>query len=121
MAKYIGVYSCGHEGVVNIIGPHKDREWKRERIFSNMCPECYKEYIQKQREEVNKKASEQSEEMELSKLEGTEKQIAWANTLRLDFINKVSEYSDEISRVLDNTVVSSFNELSSNETSTERK
>lgn len=96
MAKYIGVYSCGHEGVVNIIGPHKDREWKRERIFSNMCPECYKEYIQKQREEVNKKASEQSEEMELPKLQGTEKQIAWANTLRIDFINKVSKYADEI-------------------------
>lgn len=32
-----------------------------------------------------------------------------------------SEYSDEISRVLDDTVVSSFNELSSNETNTERK
>ena len=95
MAKYSGIYSCGHEGVVNIIGPLKDREWKRERIFSNMCPECYKECIRKQREEANKKASEQTKEMELPQLEGTEKQIAWANTLRIDFINKVSKYADE--------------------------
>ena len=62
MAKYSGIYSCGHEGFVNITGPIKDREWKRERIFSNMCPECYKECIRKQREEANKKASEQTKE-----------------------------------------------------------
>ena len=50
MAKYSGIYSCGHEGVVNITGPIKDREWKTERAFSNMCPECYKKYLEEQKE-----------------------------------------------------------------------
>lgn len=40
MAWYYGTFACGHEGRVNIIGPHKDREWKKERAFSNYCYEC---------------------------------------------------------------------------------
>lgn len=95
MAKYSGIYSCGHEGVVNIIGRHKDREWKKERAFSNMCPDCYKKYLEKQIKEANQKALEETKEMELPELEGTEKQIAWANTLRIDFIKKVTDYADE--------------------------
>lgn len=95
MAKYSGIYSCGHEGVVNIIGRHKDREWKKERAFSNMCPDCYKKYLEKQIKEANQKALEKTKEMELPELEGTEKQIAWANTLRIDFIKKVTDYADE--------------------------
>lgn len=95
MAKYSGIYSCGHEGVVNIIGRHKDREWKKERVFSNMCPDCYKKYLEKQIKEANQKALEETKEMELPELEGTEKQIAWANTLRIDFIKKVTDYADE--------------------------
>lgn len=35
MAWYYGTFACGHEGRVNIIGPHKDRKWKKERAFSN--------------------------------------------------------------------------------------
>lgn len=42
MAWYHGTYSCGHEGRINLIGPTKDREWKKEREFSGLCPECYK-------------------------------------------------------------------------------
>ena len=42
MAWYNGTFSCGHEGRVNVIGKIKDREWKTERKFSNMCPDCYK-------------------------------------------------------------------------------
>lgn len=41
MAWYYGTYSCGHEGRVNIIGPTKDRQWKADRHFGHMCPECY--------------------------------------------------------------------------------
>ena len=40
--KYDGIYSCGHEGVIDIIGPTKDREWKKEHEFSQLCPECRK-------------------------------------------------------------------------------
>ena len=31
--KYYGTYACGHEGVVEIYGPSKDREAKRKMNF----------------------------------------------------------------------------------------
>jgi len=91
MAWYYGTYSCGHEGRVNIIGPVKDRQWKADREFSKMCPECYKQYLEKQREKEILEAKEKAEEMELPELTGTEKQVAWAITLRDQLINKFNK------------------------------
>lgn len=82
MAWYYGIFSCGHEGRVNIIGPTKDREWKKERVFEKLCPECYEKYLAEERKKANKEAIKKAEEMELPMLLGTEKQVAWANTLR---------------------------------------
>lgn len=91
MAWYYGTYSCGHEGRTNIVGPTKDRERKAEWHFSGMCPECYKKQMEEKRAAVNKEAAKKSEEMEISTLKGTERQVAWANTLRMDFLEKVEK------------------------------
>mgnify|MGYP001306836693 CR=1 FL=1 len=91
MAWYYGTYICGHEGRVNIIGPVKDREWKKEREFSKMCPDCYKVHLQKQREEEARRAMELAREMELPALQGTEKQIAWAEKIRQNLIARFEE------------------------------
>lgn len=88
--KYEGIYACGHEGVVNIFGPTKDRQWKKEREFSKICPECYKKARQEELDEENRKAMEAAAEMELPVLIGSEKQVAWATTIRGGFIDKVS-------------------------------
>lgn len=96
MAQYDGVYSCGHEGRVNIIGPMKNREWKRERIFSGLCPECRKKAQEEEREKKDCEAAMLSKEMELPILSGTEKQVKWANTLRIEAINKMNMYAEQI-------------------------
>ena len=54
MAWYYGTYSCGHEGRVNIIGPTKDRQWKADRHFGHMCPECYVKFSMKHFEKGEK-------------------------------------------------------------------
>jgi len=95
MAKYSVTYSCGHEGIVNIIGPHKDREWKRQREESKMCPDCWKKYLEEERERKNREAAEKAAEMELPELTGSPKQVAWANTLRQEFIEKFDEATDD--------------------------
>ena len=91
MAWYYGTYSCGHKGRVNIIGPVKDRQWKADREFSKMCPECYKQYLKKQREKEILEAKKKAEEMKLPELIGTEKQVAWAIVLRNQLINKFNK------------------------------
>ena len=52
MAWYKGTFACGHEGKVNVIGKMKDREWKVNRLFSEVCEECRK----KEQDEANKEA-----------------------------------------------------------------
>jgi hypothetical protein len=51
--KYNITFSCGHKGVVDLVGSGKERERKLDWYqTSGMCPECYKE--QKRAEEAAK-------------------------------------------------------------------
>jgi hypothetical protein len=94
MAWYDGTYSCGHEGRTNVIGPSKDRQWRADAHFRGLCPECWEIKKQEEREKANADAAAKAKEMELPELEGSEKQVAWANTLRQDLI----DYIDTLDR-----------------------
>jgi len=101
MAKYYGTYSCGHEGVTNIIGPTKNREWIKERHFEKLCPDCWEQKRIEEMEKANAEALAKAKEMELPNLEGTEKQVAWANTLRQNFIEKVEKIDKPTMRIIE--------------------
>lgn len=96
MAWYYGEYSCGHEGRVNIIGPVKDREWKKEREFSKLCPECYRKEQEERIKMENEESARLSQELELPELSGTEKQVAWANTIRMNMVSKISDIENKL-------------------------
>ena len=89
MAWYYGTYSCGCEGRTNVVGPTKNRQWITDKKFQGVCPECYKKQKEEEKEKANEEAKEKAKEMELPELVGSEKQIAWANTIRI----KVLEYA----------------------------
>ena len=93
--KYYGTYACGHEGAVQIYGPTKERERKKSYIFSHLCPECEKLEIQKKRDEVNKKSMAFAAELGLPALTGSEKQIAWATTIRNEQMERVNSLVKE--------------------------
>lgn len=80
MAWHYGTYKCGCEGRVDIVGRVKDRQWKADRHFDRTCYDCR-----------NKENEEKAKEMGLPDLKGSEKQIAWANTLRQKFVSEFSE------------------------------
>lgn len=94
MAWYYGTFACGHEGRVNIIGPHKDREYKKEWAFSRSCPECRQKEHEEKIKRENKEASELAKEYEFPNLTGTEKQVVWANTLRMNMYKEVNKKLD---------------------------
>lgn len=81
--KYDVKFSCGHEGVIELYGKQAERERK---IYSaeryGCCPECEA----RKRAEENKKNSELAKAIELPELKGSEKQIAWAETIRMKFV-----------------------------------
>lgn len=91
MAWCKGTYSCGHQGEENITGPTRNREWIAERRFSGLCPECAEKERLKKIGKENKKAAELSEAYELPELTGSEKQVSWANTLRLKRLEEFEE------------------------------
>lgn len=91
MAWYYGTFSCEHEGRVNITGPVKNRQWIADRKFEGLCPKCYEKHLEEERIKANEAAAEKAKEMELPELQGTEKQVAWANTLRQKMIDEINE------------------------------
>jgi hypothetical protein len=80
MASINGTYICGHNGVIRFQGSASKNEW-RKKDFDYLCFEC-------QKKEDNEKAEKFTKENNLIELEGTEKQIAWANTLRHELLTK---------------------------------
>jgi len=94
MAWYYGTYRCNHDGRVNIIGPVKDRQWKADREFSKMCPECWKKHLEEKRQKANEEAAKLAQEMELPELFGSEKQVAWANTIRQNLIEAFGKVAE---------------------------
>lgn len=100
MAWYYGTYNCGHKGKVNITGPSKDRLMKSEWHFSGVCPDCYKKQMEAEKEQKHFEATKKSMEMELPELSGTEKQVAWAITLRLKLIELLHERFEMIDKKL---------------------
>lgn len=94
MAWHEGTYACGHTGRVQIYGPVKDRDWKEKKEFSRLCPDCRKKKFY----EDNLKAVQTAKEMGLPELTGTEKQVAWANAIRLNVIGDM--YKDRLEFLL---------------------
>lgn len=83
MGNYRGIYSCGHEGSFKVFGSSKEREYRIDAELRNVCPVCRKKELLK----ANELSAEKSEALGLPNLKGTEGQVGWASTLRLEFID----------------------------------
>jgi len=90
MAKYtVTCEKCGIDITVQLTGPNRDRQWAIDH-WTWICDEC-KELIRK---EENEKAAKINESAGLPELKGSDKQIAWAETIRA---KKVSELDKSLS------------------------
>lgn len=87
--KYNVTYACGHEGIVNLFGKMSDRDRKLEWLAGEDCPACRKAYMEEMHRQANESALEQAKANNLPELTGTQKQVAWAATLRQEFIDKL--------------------------------
>ena len=83
--KYVVTHSCGHEEEVNLVGSSRDRERKLAWLESQPCRAC-------QEEAAAKRNKEREKELGLPDLEGSEKQISWATTIRLERFKELDEF-----------------------------
>ena len=87
--KFYGTFKCGHEGEV-YTGGYSD-EYRQEaaddKFHHELCPRCEQKRIEEEREKEREEARKVAGELNLPELEGSEKQINWALSIR----NKVVE------------------------------
>lgn len=93
MAKYEVLMSCGHYEIIQLFGPHKERDRKIEWFESSgLCTECWEAEKKRKYDEINQKAAEAAQEYGLPNLTGSEKQTAWANTLRQNWLSDAEKH-----------------------------
>lgn len=88
---------CGKEAREQVYGKVKNRDWKFEQM-KVLCEECREKEEQKKKEErekANKEAAHRNECQGLPQLEGSEKQIAWAESIRRKKIERIEEVRKE--------------------------
>ena len=95
MAKYDVKFSCGHTETISLIGPVAERE-RKIKYFEEygVCSECYKKQKEAEREKQNAENAQKASEYGMSELQGTPKQIAWANTIRVQTAKDIQEGID---------------------------
>ena len=79
MSKETIHYACGHTGTENLVGNRKDRARRAKWLGENrVCPDC----DEKERAAANAAAAVANAAAGLPPLEGSEKQAAWAESIR---------------------------------------
>lgn len=81
-------YSCGHTGEIQLYGPSRSRDWAKTNAEKGLCPAC----LQAQRDAASEAALTEAAEQDLPALEGTEKQVAWAVTIRQKFLAALDQW-----------------------------
>jgi len=84
MAKYTVQHSCGHSVEHQLYGKYSERESRKQWLAGQECSECYKT---RQAEQAAATATEQG----LPELTGSDKQTAWALTIRAEMLSKLAE------------------------------
>lgn len=79
---------CGHWGRRDLSGSSRSRERYAESLGEGeLCPDCKREALLKKREAEQAEAVKAAEEKNWPDLLGSEKQIAWATTIRVQVVN----------------------------------
>jgi len=82
MAKTTVTRSCGHSETVNISGPYAGRERQSEYEATKLCRPCWQAKADAEKAAANTQAAEAAQTAGRPELTGSEKQIAWATTIR---------------------------------------
>lgn len=69
--------------------------WEKWAVdYYDECDDCIEKSVKEHRAAVSKEAAEEAKELALPELKGSEKQIAWAETIRMDFYKRTSDEMD---------------------------
>ncbi len=96
MAKYTAHHICGHDAELQLYGPGKERERRLRWLATVPCMDCKRAAEQAARAEASVAAAAQAEIAGLPNLTGSEKQVAWAETIRRDRLAQLDKVLDAL-------------------------
>lgn len=92
MSKYEIVRSCGHTETIQIYGKHAERQGKADREADRLCAGCYAARQAAQRAAENAAAAAAAQAAGLPTLTGSDRQIAWAESIRQISVDGVAAF-----------------------------
>lgn len=93
MAGYDITHACGHSSVANINGTdvHGERGRKAKWLAGRDCPACERASRERARTQADAAAHAEADHRGWPEITGTERQRAWATTLRREAIDALAE------------------------------
>lgn len=102
--KFYGTFKCGHEGEV-YTGGYSD-EYRQQaaddKFHHELCPHCEQKRIEEEREKEREEARKVAGELNLPELEGSEKQINWALSIRNKVVEDLKPSIDYAEKIIEN-------------------
>jgi hypothetical protein len=81
--KHDITHSCGHPGRVDLLGRNSERERKLDWYINfSLCPDCFWQFRSSEKLSASTAAAQANRKSECAKLEGSDAQIAYAETVR---------------------------------------
>ncbi len=91
MAKYTIAHTCGHQSEAQIVGPERDRASRRDWLAGRLCADCYR---------AAQRTAAQEQTATLPALVGSDKQIAWATTIRAKIVAEAqTQLTDKLAQI----------------------
>jgi hypothetical protein len=93
--------ACGHQEKVAIYGPYKARESRLEYEATKLCADCYRKQKAAEQAAAKDEVADVIRRLGLPELEGTPKQIAWAEAIRQKRVAELIARVRECGRTVD--------------------
>lgn len=96
MATFHGTYSCGHDGSVSYYGPAKQNQWRADRDFAGLCPDCEERQLADAVAAIREKYAKGDQELPM--LVGSDEQILWGEKKREELIPEMQSFLDDFAK-----------------------
>lgn len=91
MAKYTITHVCGHTSTADLWGTVATRQSRADKLGEKPCPACLAAARQAEHAAQSTKAAQEAQAAGLPALTGSPKQIAWAETLRAEALQRAKD------------------------------
>ena len=101
---FYGTFKCGHEGDLYTGGYSEEyrKQAAEDKFDHELCPHCEQKRIEEERERERERARKVAGELGLPQLEGSEKQIKWALSIRNSVVDDLKPSIDYAEKILEN-------------------